>query len=115
MQISDERATYLEENEGLLPGVAAHCYEEMREYHIDTHPSFLTMKPGLSVRKPINSRQKIIYDHDKTVVKSNVYSNRCWHNLSGASQLLPKSDGYVLMISALISRFDRLGAEITQQ
>ena len=115
VQISDERATYLEENESLLPGVAAHCHEGMREYHIETHPSFLTMKPGLSVRKPMNSRPKIIYGQDETVAKSNIYSNRCWHNPSGASQLLPKSDGYALMISALISRFDGLGAEITQQ
>ena len=63
----------------------------------------------------MNSPPKIIYGQDETVVKSNVYSNRCWHNPSGASELLPKSDGYALMISALISRFDWSSAELTQQ
>ena len=49
------------------------------------------------------------------MVKSNIYSSRCWHNPSGASELLPKSDGYSLMISALTSRVDGLGARITEQ
>ena len=115
MQISNERATYLEQNESLLPGVAAHCYEFMREYHIDTHPSFQAMHAGLSVRKPLNSQPIIIYGQDETVVKSNIFSSRCWHNPSGASELLPKSDGYSLMISALTSCVDGLEARITEQ
>ena len=49
------------------------------------------------------------------MVESNIYSSRCWHNPSGASELLPKSDGYSLMISALTSRVDGLGARITEQ
>ena len=115
VQISNERATYLEQNEGLLPNTVAICYEGMRKYHIDTYPSFQSIQAGLYVQKPLNSRPIIIYGHDETVVKSNIFSSRCWHNPSGAGELLPKSDGYSLMISALTSRVDGLGARITEQ
>ena len=114
VQVSEEQALDLEQNGGLLPGVAAHCYEGMHEYHIDTHPSFQAMQAGLSVRNPLNSRPIIIYGQDETVVKSNIFSSRCWHNPSGASELLPKPDGYSLMISAPTSRVDGLGARITE-
>ena len=61
VQISERDAIDLEQNQGLLPNTAAHCYEGMREYHIDTHPSFQSMQVGLSVRKPLNSRPIITY------------------------------------------------------
>ena len=115
VQITEQQAQDLEQNQGLLPGVAAHCYEGMREYHIDTHPSFQTMRAGLSVRKPLNSRPIIIYGQDETVLKQNSFSKSCWHNPNGASQLLPKSDGYSKMISALFSRYDGLGVVLSEQ
>ena len=87
----------------------------MREYHIDTHPSFHAMEPGLSIRKPMNTRPKIISGQDETVVKQHTFSKNCWHAPSGASQLLPKSDGRSKMISALFSRLDGLGVELSEQ
>ena len=115
VQIPIAQASYLEANHGLLPNTAAYCYEGFREYHIDTHPSFQAMVPGLSVRKPMDVRPKIIMGQDETVVKQHTYSSKCWHSPSGASQLLPKSDGHAKMISAIMSRYFGLGIGITQQ
>ena len=115
IQVTEEEAIRLENEEGLLPGVAAYCYDGMREYHVDCHPSFLGKNPGLSVRRDPNSRPKRIYGQDETVVNQFIFSENCWHDIDGATELLPKSDGFAKMISGICSRDDGLGVKLTEQ
>lgn len=47
----------------------------MREYHIDTDPSFQAIKPGPFIQKPVNAQPKIAICMDETVFKQNTFSN----------------------------------------
>ena len=87
----------------------------MREYHIDSHPVLmeyvrnLTMRGDVSVRKSYMDRPVIIIGQDKCVIKQYSFSSKAWHGKNEEKKLLPKSDGYSLMISAFCSRCFGLG------
>ena len=93
VQMTEDEAIKLEQEQGLLPNTY-YAYGNMREYHVDTHPSFSKMEPQLSVRKQPDANEMVIMGQDITVIKQHTYSNRCWHDHKGATKLLPKSDGY---------------------
>ena len=105
----------MEQHRGLLPNTAVMSRDGVREYHIDSHPDFLQIEPQLSWRKDPNVRPKIIFGQDETVMKEHTYSNKCWHDPTGATELLPKSDGIAKMIPALVSRVSGLGVELTAE
>ena len=104
VQSLEEEAKKMEEEGKILPDCHAYQYDNMREYHIDTHPDFYEIGGRLSVRKEPNEKQVVIYGQDETVIKQNTYSNRTWHNHKGASKLLPKTDGYSKMLSVMVGR-----------
>ena len=81
----------------------------MREYHIDTHPSFLDRIALPSIRKPLHVRAVIIIGQDETVFKQSSFSAKCWYNNLGATKLLPKTDGISVMLSAFVSRMFGMG------
>ena len=62
----------LEQEKGLLPGISYHYevnVQPMREYHIDCHEEFETMRPQLSIRKPLNEPELIFVGQDETVIR----------------------------------------------
>ena len=113
VQLTEDEAIKLEQEKGLLPDTYYAYGDSMREYHIDTHPSFSKMDPQLSVRKPPDANEMVIMGQDETAIKQHTYSNRCWHDHKGATKLLPKSDGYSLMLSAIVSRKFGLGLHLS--
>ena len=115
VQVPEEEAIMLENEQGLLPGVAAHYYDGMREYHVDSHPSFSERNVGLSVRRDPNVRPKVICGQDETAVKQFTFSSNCWHDMNGATTLLPKSDGLTKMLSGYVIRDTGLGIELTDE
>ena len=88
IQITELQAKKLEQEKGLLPGIA-HLYEIngqlMRKYHIDCHAEFETMQPQLSIRKPLNGPELIFVGQHKTVIQRFLFSARAWFNHMGAT------------------------------
>ena len=113
MRISEEEVIRLENDpkDPLLPFCYAFRSNGMREYHIDTHPSFLDRITFAlpSIRKPMCIRAVIIIGQDETVFKQYSFSAKCWYNNLGATKLLPKTDGISVMLSAFVSRMFGMG------
>ena len=93
----------------------------MREYHIDLHTHLYLlvqnerMGGDLSVCKLIERRPSIIIGQDESVFKQYSFSSKSWQGVSGERTLLPKSDGYSLMVSAFCSRVFGLGLHVNSQ
>ena len=93
----------------------------MREYHIDLHTHLYllvqneNMGGDLSVCKLIERRSSIIIGQDESVFKQYSFSSKSWQGVSGERTLLPKSDGYSLMVSAFCSRVFGLGLHMNSQ
>ena len=125
-QISEEVAVGLENNEEVNLSKAFYEYRNdkgkmMREYHVDVHPYLKNyihnkeMGGDLSVRKPPNTRPVIVIGQDESVFKQYSFSSKSWVNPNGERKLLPKSDGYSLMISAYCSRVFGFGLKVTNE
>ena len=117
IHLNDQHAISLENDKDhpLLPNCYVYRTESgIREYHVDMHPSFLNKKPSLSMWEPINVRPKVICGQDESVLKQNINPKQCWHNHKGTTKLLPKSDGYATMLSAIVSRLFGIGMELSE-
>ena len=126
VHLTAEEATILENDQNINLAKAFHSYtgengSEMREYHIDIHPhlySFVRNKRmggDLSVRNKDGSRPVIIIGQDESIVKQYSFSSKSWQGAEGQRKLVPKSDGYSLMISAFCSRAFGLGLTVTNE
>ena len=126
VQLPEDTAIALENDEKVKLIKAFYSYQsndgtQMREYHIDTHPVLqkhvnnTRMRGDLSVRKPASDRPLIIIGQDECVVKQYSFSSKTWEGKDGEKKLLPKSDGYSLMMSAFCSRCFGLGLNVTEQ
>ena len=87
--------------------------KKMREYHIDSHPSFCEMTPQLSIRRNPNNRPLLMIGQDECVFKQYSFSKKCWKGPGGEFKLLPKTDGCSKMISGFVSRDFGLGLTVT--
>ena len=93
----------------------------MREYYIDTHPILSKyvknkkMCGDLSVRKSETDRPLIIVGQDECVVKQYSFSSKSWTGKDGEKKLLPKSDGYSMMLSTFCVRCFGLGLNVSDQ
>jgi hypothetical protein len=128
IQITAEEAKKLEEEETdnkkkrkLLKHIA-HEYTlvepdhgtviDMREYHIDAHPTFETyvlaenkkFGGNLSVRKKPHERPVIIIGQDESIYRQFIFSKKGWVGAKGEKVLRPKDEGHGLMLSAFVSR-----------
>ena len=81
-----------------------------REYHIDTH-EFLqpfiknkTMSGDLSVRTDKKDNTLIHFVQDESVFHQFQFTTKFWKVSKGESTLLPKSQGYMRMVSTYASR-----------
>ena len=126
VQILEEEAIRLENEQDVELVNAFHPFTKedgtkMREYHIDTHPILMTyvmnkrMNGDLSVRKQECDRPLIIVGQDECVVKQYSFSSQSWQGKDGEKKLLPKSDGYSLMMSAFCDRCFGLGLDVSEQ
>ncbi len=91
--------------------------KKMREYHVDTHPIFMTNKyeKKLSIRRhPTLTRPLMMIGQDETVFKQYSLSQKCWVGPDGETQLLLKSDGYSRMISGFVSRSFKVGVHLSE-
>jgi hypothetical protein len=86
---------------------------DMREYHVDAHPSFFekyvneeNKKFGgnLSVRKQPGERAVLLIGQDESIFHQFLFSKKGWVGAKGESVLRPKSEGEGYMISAFVSR-----------
>ena len=111
VQIDDEEGVRLENDDEIELVKAYHSYTKddgtkMREYHIDSHPVLMEyihnkkMRGDLSVRKSDIDQPVIIIGQDECVIRQYSFSSKTWHGKDGEKKLLPKSDGYSIMISA---------------
>ena len=97
----------------LLPDVGHRIGDTHKEFHIDCHPSFLPRERFLAARIKPDARELIILGQDESVYKQNSYSKKCWYDGSGATPLVPKSDGLSLMVSAYVSEKFGLGKRLS--
>ena len=79
---------------------------------MDCQPEFWAMEPHLSVRKPLDVPEVLIWGQDETVVKQFSFSAKCWYDNKGATKLLPKIDGYAFMVSGPFHRKFGLGVPL---
>ena len=85
----------------------------MRDYYVDTHPTFTTEKYNkvLSANRDLSvTRPLMIIRPDKTVFKQYLFSQKWWVGPGREIQLLPESDGYSRMISVLSVAVLELGS-----
>jgi hypothetical protein len=95
----------------------------MREYHVDSHPTFAakiadeynTFGGNLSRRKCIDKRPLIVVGQDESAFSQFSFSSKSWQGPDGQSQLLPKSAGDTIMVSAFQSRVFGLGRLLTEE
>jgi hypothetical protein len=94
----------------------------MREYHVDTHPSYLnyihphnaSLGGNLSVRNS-NTRPLIVIGQDESAFSQYMFSSKSWKGPEGQSQLLPKSEGETIMVSCFQSRVFGLSRLLTTE
>ena len=126
VHMKEDVAILLENDQNINLAKVYHSYVgadgvPMREYHVDIHPHLYSfvhnqkMGGDLSVRRNEGSRPVIIIGQDESVVKQYSFSSKCWQGVSGERKLLPKSDGYSLMISAFCSRAFGLSLNVTDE
>ena len=81
----------------------------MREYHIDTHKCLFQFVPecdkmfgaSLSIRKDQNVRPLILIGQDESTYHQFIFAKKQWKGPLGQHQLLPKSEGEILMVSGM--------------
>ena len=91
------------------------------EFHVDDHPSFqlacedLQFGGNLSVRKPSNKKPVMMWGQDEAIMKQNLFTLFTWTLPDGSKPLIPKDEGYGVMISAFTSREFGFGLPLTQE
>ena len=88
----------------------------MREYHVDTHPIFTTVKYNkvLLVNRDLSLTSPLmIIRQDKTVFKQYLFSRKCWVGPGRETQLLPKSNSYSRMISGFLRHSFGVGLHLS--
>jgi hypothetical protein len=94
---------------------------EMIEYHVDEHESLLTLANGiehggyLSVRFPIDLKLICLWVYDESAYMQHLYSTHQWVTDEGERPLMPKSNGYTLMISAFQSCEFGFGMQLSEE
>jgi hypothetical protein len=85
--------------------------EDMVECHVDDNEDFMergnqaTCFGGwLSVRRDVTLKPMMIWGQDECAFQQHRYSPKQWVGPDGTRAILPKSDGYLMMISAFQSR-----------
>ena len=89
----------------------------MREYHIDTHPTFNDenkYQKKISIRSQA-TRPLMMIGQDESVFKQYSFGRKCWVGPGGETQLLPKSDGYSKMVSGFVSRDFGVGLYLSKE
>ena len=82
----------------------------MYEYHVDEHPTFqkacqnMLFGGYLSVRMPPNVKKVLMLGQDEAIMLKNIFTLSAWTMLDGAQPLIPKDEGYGLMVSAITCR-----------
>ena len=87
----------------------------MREYHVDTYRRFQEHCPTVSVRCPSNYRPVIMIGQDESFFKQYSFLKRCWVGPAWEMKLLPKTDGYIQMVSAFCSRSFGFGIVLSEE
>ena len=123
VQINETTAKNLEQNETNFPKNCFHQYlgdggeYTMHEYHIDTHKCLFQFVPdcdkifgaSLSIRKDQNVRPLILIGQDESTYHRFIFAKKQWKGPLGQHQLLPKSEGEILMVSGMQAREFGLG------
>jgi len=85
--------------------------KEMVECHVDDNKIFMERANGvtrfggwLSVRRDVTMKPLIIWGQDECAFQQHRYSPKQWVAPDGTQTILPKSDGYLMMVSAFQSR-----------
>jgi hypothetical protein len=96
---------------------------QMVEFHVDDYDllhdlaeemGFGTFGGNLSVRKPPDTKPLMIFGQDESVYSQFLFGNRQWVGPQGQHPLLPKTDGFSLMLSALQSRETGFGVSVSR-
>ena len=84
---------------------------EMVECHVDDNNIFMERANGatqfggwLSVRRDLTLKPLIIWGQDECAFQQHRYGTKQWVGPDGTRTILPKSDGYLMMVSAFQSR-----------
>jgi hypothetical protein len=91
----------------------------MVEYHVDFNATFQDRMSNtqfggnLSVRKPANEKPLFSFGQDESIFKQFSFSPKGWTAPDGTKPILPKDDGYGIMISAMASREFGFGMNLT--
>jgi hypothetical protein len=91
----------------------------MVEFHVDQHPSFqdsmaTTLYGGnLSVRSPANLKPLICFGQDECIFKQLTFTPKAWTAPDGQKTMIPKDEGFGVMISAFVSREVGFGYDIS--
>ena len=110
------RLIELEKNKGLLEdiGVKFEKNNKFCQYHVITQPMFVSLEKHMSIQIKPTTRPLIINGQDKSIFKQYLLSKKCWVGPDGATQLLPKSDGFSRMVSAFVSQEFGVGLELKE-
>ena len=99
-EINDDSGYKYETNNG----------EVLYEYYVDDHLTFqdacknLPFGGHLSVRKPLDKKQIMMIGQDEAIMRKNLLTLCAWSMPDGARPLVPKDEGYGLMLSAMTCR-----------
>mmetsp|Transcript_73807 Transcript_73807/g.213587 ORF Transcript_73807/g.213587 Transcript_73807/m.213587 type:complete len:685 (+) Transcript_73807:660-2714(+) len=96
--------------------------KEMVEFHVDDNDIFMDKANSatrfggwLSVRRDQTLKPLIIWGQDECAFQQHRYSPKQWVGPDGTRAILPKSDGYLMMVSAFQSRELGFGWKLTDE
>jgi hypothetical protein len=85
--------------------------KNMVEFHVDTCKEFMDKMNkesefggNLSVRFDTSKRPLVVLGQDECIAKQYLFTQKTWHGPNGEQALIPKDEGFGLMISAFVSR-----------
>jgi hypothetical protein len=126
IQVTETEAHELEDKK-LIPRDSGYKYnhpesgERMWEYHVDTCNLFQermndeTQFGGRrSVRYP-DSKMLVVWGHEECIVKQYTLSKKAWIGSNGETAIVPKDEGWGIMISAFQCREFGFGLELTAE
>jgi len=71
---------------------------------------------NLSIRmNPLEERPLLSFGHDECIFRQFIFTGRSWRGASGEQAIIPKHEGYELMVSAFQSRELGFGFEVTAE
>jgi len=115
IKTTEEEAVRLEEIGEIKPDTGYH-YDHpvrslpMREYHVDTCDQFQEQmnreerfggRP--SVQRDQSKKMIVKIGHDEAIVQQFTLSKKNWYGPNGEAALLPKEEGFGIMLSGLMS------------